>query len=73
MFNYTAFIIAIVITFRLFKSIIFFNSILFCVSIRFTSLTILAKVIVINLAIFFDNALQAGFFFEDAAVEPILN
>ena len=71
MFNYTAFIKAIVITFRQFISIIFFNSILFCVSIRFTSLTILAKVIVINLAIFFDNALQAGFFFDDAAVEPI--
>ena len=71
MFNYTAFIKAIVITFRQSISIIFFNSILFCVSIRFTSLTILAKVIVINLAIFFDNALQAGFFFDDAAVEPI--
>ena len=71
MFNYTAFIKAIVIAFRQSISIIFFNSILFCVSIRFTSLTILAKVIVINLAIFFDNALQAGFFFDDAAVEPI--
>ena len=71
MFNYTAFIKAIVIAFRQSISIIFFNSILFCVSIRFASLTILAKVIVINLAIFFDNALQAGFFFDDAAVEPI--
>ena len=71
MFNYTAFIKAIVIAFRQSISIIFFNSILFCVSSRFTSLTILAKVIVINLAIFFDNALQAGFFFDDAAVEPI--
>ena len=71
MFNYTAFIKAIVIAFRQSISIIFFNSILFCVSIRFTSLTILAKVIVINLAIFFDNALQTGFFFDDTAVEPI--
>ena len=71
MFNYTAFIKAIVIAFRQSISIIFFNSILFCVSIRFTSLTILAKVIVINLVIFFDNALQTGFFFDDTAVEPI--
>lgn len=29
------------------------------------------EVIVIDLAVFLDNALQAGFFFDDAAVEPI--
>ena len=61
----------IVVSFRQCKSIVFLNNIFFRFCGRLICLAVFTEVIIVDLAVFLDNALQTGFFFDDAAVEPI--
>ena len=71
MHDHTVLIKAITVAFWQVVPIVLLNNILFDFPCLLDCLTILAEVVIVDLAVLLDNALQAGFFFDDAAVEPI--